>query len=133
MGTGYPQATPGGGHADRDTDDGLGEAQDWLLPCVLRAHGRGDHHHRGGEGGRDHVAKAAEQANGQRAGSLGPPGPCFEGQEDQVDQAQDKAHRSGRETGHRGGHALFMGGAAGKDRGEHRPQATDESSALDRK
>lgn len=56
---------------DSDADDGVGQAENGLLPRVLRADGGHDHDHRGGDPGRDRVTGPAQQhdhKNADRAG-----------------------------------------------------------------
>ena len=57
----HPQPGPGGRDADGDTDDGVSEAEDGLLPGIVRAHGRHDHDDCRGDPGRDCVAWPADQ------------------------------------------------------------------------
>ena len=54
------------------------------------------------------------------------PGPGVEGQEGQVDQAQNEAHDGGRHPADRGGHALAEAVAQDEDRGQHGPHAAEE-------
>jgi hypothetical protein len=94
---------------------------------VLRADGRHDHDHRGGDPGRDRIAGPAQQHDHEGAGAdQHRQRPGVEGQESQVGQAQNEAHQGRRHPADRGGHALPEAVAQDKDRREHGPHAAQQ-------
>jgi hypothetical protein len=94
---------------------------------VLRADGGHDHDHRGGDPRRDRVAGPAQQHDREGAGAdQHRQRPGVEGQEGQVDQAQNEAHEGGRHPADRGGHALADAVAQDEDRGKHGPHAAEQ-------
>jgi NADPH2:quinone reductase len=120
-------AGPGGQRTDGDADHGVRQAENGLLPRMLRADGGHDHDHRGGDPGRDRVTGSAEQHDDESTGAdEHRQRPGVEGQERQIDQAENEAHGGGRHPADPGGHALGEAVAQDEDRGEHRPHAAEQ-------
>jgi hypothetical protein len=126
-----PQADPGRRDAYRDPDGGVGQAQDGLLPGVVRGQFRRDHDDRGSDGGRD---QSPGRPSSVTARALRPTSAAsaHRWKEHQVGHAQCEADQCGGHPRQRRGHALVIAVPQDEHCRDDGPQAAQEIIGLGR-